>query len=192
MVSYTRCRNGHNPGDCHYLPVCFHGASRSPYANTPHYQHPASRPTSRFVANLCKSLHTRAFSCSLYPIHMRMEQDTEFPGVVARPIGTFKSSSDFHYQTLRCNVDLLKIIQLGLTFCNEDGELAPGVCTYQFNFKFSLRSFPIPSPAQIAAVPLPRNPSPRNYCLDLSHPCINFTRGWLLPSSDDIDRKSVV
>eukprot|EP00966_Prymnesium_polylepis_P127526 2949632-Prymnesium_polylepis.1 len=65
--------------------------------------------------------------------------DTEFPGVVARPIGTFKSSSDFHYQTLRCNVDLLKIIQLGLTFCNEEGELAPGVCTYQFNFKFSLR-----------------------------------------------------
>jgi CCR4-NOT transcription complex subunit 7/8 len=25
-----------------------------------------------------------------------------------------------------------------LTFCSEDGELAPGVCTYQFNFKFSL------------------------------------------------------
>jgi len=72
---------------------------------------------------------------SQYPY---VSMDTEFPGVVARPIGTFKSSSDFHYQTLRCNVDLLKIIQLGLTFCNEEGELAPGVCTYQFNFKFSL------------------------------------------------------
>jgi len=71
----------------------------------------------------------------MYPY---VSMDTEFPGVVARPIGTFKSSSDFHYQTLRCNVDLLKIIQLGLTFCNEEGELAPGVCTYQFNFKFSL------------------------------------------------------
>jgi len=67
-----------------------------------------------------------------------VSMDTEFPGVVVRPIGTFKSSSDFHYQTLRCNVDILKIIQLGLTFCNEDGELAPGVCTYQFNFTFSL------------------------------------------------------
>ena len=66
-------------------------------------------------------------------------QDTEFPGVVARPIGSFKSSSDFHYQTLRCNVDLLKIIQIGLTLCNEEGQLAPGVCTFQFNFKFSLR-----------------------------------------------------
>ena len=78
--------------------------------------------------------------------------------MVARPIGTFKSSSDFHYQTLRCNVDLLKIIQLGLTFCNEDGELAPGVCTYQFNFKFSLRSrrrLPFPG-----LLPLPASRTP--------------------------------
>ena len=58
--------------------------------------------------------------------------------MVARPIGNFKSSSDFHYQTVRCNVDLLKIIQFGITLCNEEGELAPGICTYQFNFKFSL------------------------------------------------------
>jgi CCR4-NOT transcription complex subunit 7/8 len=65
-------------------------------------------------------------------------QDTEFPGVVAKPVGSFKSNSDFHYQTLRTNVNLLKIIQLGLTFSNDDGELAPGVCTYQFNFTFSL------------------------------------------------------
>ena len=28
--------------------------------------------------------------------------------------------------------------QLGLTFSNDEGELAPGVCTSQFNFKFSL------------------------------------------------------
>jgi len=64
--------------------------------------------------------------------------DTEFPGVVARPIGNFKSQSDYHYQTLRCNVDLLKIIQLGLTFSDEDGNLPHGVCTWQFNFRFNL------------------------------------------------------
>lgn len=45
--------------------------------------------------------------------------DTEFPGVVVRPIGEFRSSIDYQYQLLRCNVDLLKIIQLGLTFTNE-------------------------------------------------------------------------
>ncbi|XP_071951500.1 CCR4-NOT transcription complex subunit 7-like [Antedon mediterranea] len=65
--------------------------------------------------------------------------DTEFPGVVARPIGEFKSPAEFHYQLHRCNVDLLKIIQLGLTFSDEKGLLPIGTpSTYQFNFKFNL------------------------------------------------------
>ncbi len=65
-------------------------------------------------------------------------QDTEFPGVVARPVGSFSSHTDYHYQTLRCNVLLLKMIQLGITFTDENGELAEGVPTWQFNFAFSL------------------------------------------------------
>lgn len=65
-------------------------------------------------------------------------QDTEFPGVVARPIGEFRSNADYQYQLLRCNVDLLKIIQLGLTFMNEQGEYPSGTSTWQFNFKFNL------------------------------------------------------
>uniref|UniRef100_A0A1A8J014 poly(A)-specific ribonuclease n=1 Tax=Nothobranchius kuhntae TaxID=321403 RepID=A0A1A8J014_NOTKU len=64
--------------------------------------------------------------------------DTEFPGVVVRPIGEFRSTVDYQYQLLRCNVDLLKIIQLGLTFMNEDGDYPPGMTTWQFNFKFNL------------------------------------------------------
>lgn len=64
--------------------------------------------------------------------------DTEFPGVVARPIGEFKSSSDYQYQLLRCNVDLLKIIQIGFTFYNDKGEQPPGGSTWQFNFSFNL------------------------------------------------------
>jgi len=64
--------------------------------------------------------------------------DTEFPGVVARPIGSFKTSSDYHYQTMRCNVDLLRIIQVGLTLVDEDGNSPGDVCTWQFNFRFSL------------------------------------------------------
>jgi len=64
--------------------------------------------------------------------------DTEFPGVVARPIGEFKSSSDYQYQLLRCNVDLLKIIQIGFTFYNEKGEQPAGGSTWQFNFRFNL------------------------------------------------------
>ncbi|KAH9060477.1 CAF1-domain-containing protein [Lactarius vividus] len=64
--------------------------------------------------------------------------DTEFPGVVARPISTFKTSSDYHYQTMRCNVDLLKIIQIGLTLSDEDGNYPQDVSTWQFNFHFSI------------------------------------------------------
>ena len=64
--------------------------------------------------------------------------DTEFPGVVARPMGEFKSSTDYHYQLLRCNVDLLKLIQLGVTFMDREGNLPDGITTWQFNFKFNL------------------------------------------------------
>ncbi|GAA97487.1 uncharacterized protein L969DRAFT_83789 [Mixia osmundae IAM 14324] len=66
--------------------------------------------------------------------------DTEFPGVVARPIGNFKTSSDYHYQTLRCNVDLLRIIQLGVALADEQGNMPQGVSCWQFNFQFSLHN----------------------------------------------------
>jgi len=64
--------------------------------------------------------------------------DTEFPGVVARPIGEFRSSADYQYQTLRCNVNLLKIIQVGMTFLDENGKAPSPIATWQFNFRFSL------------------------------------------------------
>ncbi|KAI9639227.1 putative ccr4-not transcription complex, subunit 7 [Dioszegia hungarica] len=66
-----------------------------------------------------------------------ISMDTEFPGIVARPIGTFKTGSDYHYQTMRCNVDMLKPIQLGITLCDEEGN-SPEVSTWQFNFTFAL------------------------------------------------------
>lgn len=68
-----------------------------------------------------------------------LAMDTEFPGVVVRPVGVFRNSAEFHYQTLRANVDLLKLIQLGLTFSDEDGNLPTcGTnehCVWQFNFR---------------------------------------------------------
>jgi CCR4-NOT transcription complex subunit 7/8 len=80
-------------------------------------------------------------------------------------MGAFNGKSDYHYQCLRCNVDLLKIIQLGITIFNDDGEAPPASMsaaelgldtsqdetrkyaggmvqiptTWQFNFKFSLK-----------------------------------------------------
>lgn len=65
--------------------------------------------------------------------------DTEFPGVVARPVGEFRDSNDFQYRMLKCNVDLLRIIQLGITFFDDKGN-PPIDCnsTWQFNFKFEI------------------------------------------------------
>uniref|UniRef100_A0A7S4DJJ7 poly(A)-specific ribonuclease n=1 Tax=Lotharella globosa TaxID=91324 RepID=A0A7S4DJJ7_9EUKA len=66
--------------------------------------------------------------------------DTEFPGIVARPVGPFRNSQEYHYRLLKCNVDLLKIIQMGLSFCDDKGCLPPGgVCVWQFNFRFDLK-----------------------------------------------------
>ncbi|KAJ4754365.1 hypothetical protein LUZ62_088770 [Rhynchospora pubera] len=65
--------------------------------------------------------------------------DTEFPGIVCRPVGTFKSTADFNYATLKANVDMLKLIQLGLTFSDASGGLPTcGTgrgCVWQFNFR---------------------------------------------------------
>lgn len=63
--------------------------------------------------------------------------DTEFPGVVAKPV-TEVYTSDYHYKSLKVNVDLLKIIQLGLSFADENGNFCPGCPCWQFNFKFDL------------------------------------------------------
>jgi len=64
--------------------------------------------------------------------------DTEFPGVVVRSVGNFQRAGQFQYATLRRNVNMLKLIQLGLTFTDEDGNLPRHngeLCVWQFNFK---------------------------------------------------------
>ncbi|KRX47304.1 CCR4-NOT transcription complex subunit 7, partial [Trichinella sp. T9] len=74
----------------------------------------------------------------LLPDYPVVAMDTEFPGVVARPYGEFRSSVDYQYQLMRANVDLLKIIQIGLSFFNHQGETPSECSTWQFNFNFSL------------------------------------------------------
>lgn len=86
-----------------------------------------------WAANLEQEIHRISYLIDDYD-HIAM--DTEFPGVVVRPIGP--TSSDFQYQTLRCNVDLLRIIQLGISLSNADGESPDDCTTWQFNFAFNL------------------------------------------------------
>ncbi|KAJ8460425.1 hypothetical protein OPV22_033351 [Ensete ventricosum] len=67
--------------------------------------------------------------------------DTEFPGVAVRPLGDFKTVADQNYHILRANVDLLHLIQLGLTFSDADGNLPTSSAAggrpvvWQFNFR---------------------------------------------------------
>ncbi|KAH7564655.1 hypothetical protein JRO89_XS09G0002400 [Xanthoceras sorbifolium] len=44
--------------------------------------------------------------------------DTEFPGIVLRPVGNFKNSNDYHYQTLKDNFNVNKDV-----FANDSIEL---------------------------------------------------------------------
>jgi CCR4-NOT transcription complex subunit 7/8 len=67
--------------------------------------------------------------------------DTEFPGVVARPSATFRTPAEFQYAMVKMNVDLLRVIQIGLTFSDENGNFpVDAPCTWQFHFAFSLES----------------------------------------------------
>jgi len=76
--------------------------------------------------------------CHLVQKYPFVAMDTEFPGIVAKPVGNFSTMDEYKYQLVKCNVDLLKLIQLGLTLFDGSGNLPKGVCTWQFNFKFNL------------------------------------------------------
>ncbi|KAL0490487.1 CCR4-NOT transcription complex subunit [Acrasis kona] len=90
-----------------------------------------------WASNLDEEMEVILSTLEKYPC---IAMDTEFPGIVARPTGQFRSSSEHYYQTVRCNVNLLKIIQLGLTFSDENGNLPEdGRCSWQFNFKFNIQ-----------------------------------------------------
>ena len=63
--------------------------------------------------------------------------DTEFPGTV---YNLQNITNDFYYKTLKINVDSLKLIQLGITITNENGEYPKNISyhIWQFNFEFDL------------------------------------------------------
>eukprot|EP00993_Chasmostoma_nieuportense_P002983 NODE_3735_length_911_cov_23.623724_g3583_i0.p1 GENE.NODE_3735_length_911_cov_23.623724_g3583_i0~~NODE_3735_length_911_cov_23.623724_g3583_i0.p1 ORF type:complete len:283 (+),score=91.80 NODE_3735_length_911_cov_23.623724_g3583_i0:27-851(+) len=66
-----------------------------------------------------------------------ISMDTEFPGVVVTPLAASENSCKA-WLTICSNVNLLKPIQLGLTFTDAQGNRPPGVSTWQFHFHFDL------------------------------------------------------
>ncbi|CAG9327712.1 unnamed protein product [Blepharisma stoltei] len=63
--------------------------------------------------------------------------DTEFPGIIVKAQGELR---DIQYQNIRHNVDRLKLIQVGITLSDGQGNFPSGICTWQFNFDFDLSS----------------------------------------------------
>lgn len=62
--------------------------------------------------------------------------DALLPGIVAQPTGPFGDYVGYNYQTLRCNVDLTRAIQIGLTLSDSEGNQPEGVSAWRFNFFF--------------------------------------------------------
>lgn len=65
--------------------------------------------------------------------------DTEFPGTVFNPKNY--SKKNFYYETLKLNINSLKLIQLGITLRNKKGEYPTKYpyYTWQFNLKFDVQ-----------------------------------------------------
>ena len=63
--------------------------------------------------------------------------DTEFPGIV---YDIKNITNDFYYKSMEKNVNSLKLIQLGITIMNRNGEYSKNIPyhTWQFNFKFDI------------------------------------------------------
>jgi CCR4-NOT transcription complex subunit 7/8 len=65
--------------------------------------------------------------------------DTEFPGIVSKNLTKLKKNEDRNYQTLKTNVELLNLIQIGFSFSTEVGQVSKSEGCWQFNFYFNLK-----------------------------------------------------
>ena len=63
--------------------------------------------------------------------------DTEFPGII---YNLNNLNNDFYYKTMKLNVESTKLIQLGITLSNKNGEFPKNVPyhTWQFNLQFDI------------------------------------------------------
>ncbi|KAK8611201.1 hypothetical protein V6N13_131262 [Hibiscus sabdariffa] len=84
-----------------------------------------------------------------------ISMDTEFPGVVVRPNSPGAAGAQYvrpadvtaHYKSLKANVDLLKMIQLGLTLSDNNGNLPDLGTENQFIWEFNFRDFDVANDA---------------------------------------------
>ena len=90
-----------------------------------------------FASNLLSEMRVIMSLIDRYPY---VSMDTEFPGIVVRLTGPFKNANDYHYQTIRLNVNELKVIQVGITLADENGNIPEPCSTWQFHFNFNVKT----------------------------------------------------
>lgn len=64
--------------------------------------------------------------------------DTEFSGFIVKTYNN--TPEDIKYHAEQQNVNLLKLIQIGITLGDDKGNRPQPICTWQFNFKFDVNS----------------------------------------------------
>lgn len=110
---------------------------------------PAFEPWAKFTPapqmsfeTIIKNVWRHNFKDEILKISQLLEKypyvgmDTEFPGIIVRAQGDMR---DPQYHTIRSNVDRLKLIQVGITLSDSNGNFPPDTSTWQFNLKFDLQ-----------------------------------------------------
>lgn len=104
----------------------------------------SAQPTSSCIRDVWNSnlKHEMGQISTVVEKYRFISLDTEFPGVVVTPLQCARGneSSSYQWKTIRSNVNILKIIQLGITFSDQYGNTPPGICTWQFNFHFDINT----------------------------------------------------
>lgn len=73
---------------------------------------------------------------NLLEIFNNVAMDTEFPGFVEKNDGAVLKDP---YYVIKANIDQLKLIQVGITLSDDEGNFPKGVHTWQFNMSFDIR-----------------------------------------------------
>lgn len=99
---------------------------------------PTQWPSETVIKNVWKSNYKEEILkiSNLLEKYPYVAMDTEFPGIIVRAQGDMR---DPQYQTIRSNVDRLKLIQVGITLSDANGNFPPDTSTWQFNLKFDLK-----------------------------------------------------
>lgn len=67
---------------------------------------------------------------------LRRQQNVNGPGLIVRPFGDFLTREDMHYQTMRTNVELTKVLQIALTVADDQSLEQLELPCWCFNFHY--------------------------------------------------------